>query len=380
MRTIILILLINFASISWANNLVTGSEGGRLEGKVVSEFNKPWAMSFIDSDNLMITTKVGKLWLVNSSGEKSLVSGTPKVFAGGQGGLGDVVLHPNYATNKLIYISYIDSDNAGKTRYASVIRGTLEMSNTPQLKNIETIWKQSPARSGKGHFSHRIAFGLNGTQHARKIFITSGDRQEQTPAQKWDMALGKIIRLNEDGTIPTNNPFQDKGDLAKTFWTIGHRNALGIAFAKNGQLWAHEMGPRHGDELNLIIAVKNYGWPIVSEGNHYSGAKIPIHETRPEFIAPKLYWVPTVAPSGLVFYEGDEFSEWKGNAFIGGLKSKALVRIGFNNGKPFEAERFSWSKRVREVEIDNKGAIWVLEDGSSGRLIKFTKPNENERP
>ena len=380
MRTIFLILFINFASISWANNLVTGSEGGRLEGKVVSKFNKPWAMSFIDSDNLMITTKVGKLWLVNSSGEKSLVSGTPKVFAGGQGGLGDVVLHPNYATNKLIYISYIDSDNAGKTRYASVIRGTLEMSNTPQLKNIETIWKQSPARSGKGHFSHRIAFGLNGTAHARKIFITSGDRQEQTPAQKWDMALGKIIRLNEDGTIPTNNPFQDKGDLAKTFWTIGHRNALGIAFAKNGQLWAHEMGPRHGDELNLIIAGKNYGWPIVSEGNHYSGAKIPIHETRPEFIAPKLYWVPTVAPSGLVFYEGDEFSEWKGNAFIGGLKSKALVRIGFNNGKPFEAERFSWSKRVREVEIDNKGAIWVLEDGSSGRLIKFTKPNENERP
>ena len=380
MRTIILILLINFASISWANNLVTGSEGGRLEGEIVSEFNKPWAMSFIDSDNLMITTKVGKLWLVNSSGEKSLVSGTPKVFAGGQGGLGDVVLHPNYATNKLIYISYIDSGNAGKTRYASVIRGTLEMSNTPQLKNIETIWKQSPARSGKGHFSHRIAFGLNGTQHARKIFITSGDRQEQTPAQKWDMALGKIIRLNEDGTIPTNNPFQDKGDLAKTFWTIGHRNALGIAFAKNGQLWAHEMGPRHGDELNLIIAGKNYGWPIVSEGNHYSGAKIPIHETRPEFMAPKLYWVPTVAPSGLVFYEGDEFSEWKGNAFIGGLKSKALVRIGFNNGKPFEAERFSWSKRVREVEIDNKGAIWVLEDGSSGRLIKFTKPNENERP
>ena len=380
MRTIFLILLINFASISWANNLVTGSEGGRLEGKVVSKFNKPWAMSFIDSDNLMITTKVGKLWLVNSSGEKSLVSGTPKVFAGGQGGLGDVVLHPNYATNKLIYISYINSDNSGKTRYASVIRGTLEMSNTPQLKNIETIWKQSPARSGKGHFSHRIAFGLNGTAHARKIFITSGDRQEQTPAQKWDMALGKIIRLNEDGTIPTNNPFQDKGDLAKTFWTIGHRNALGIAFAKNGQLWAHEMGPRHGDELNLIIAGKNYGWPIVSEGNHYSGAKIPIHETRPEFIAPKLYWVPTVAPSGLVFYEGDEFSEWKGNAFIGGLKSKALVRIGFNNGKPFEAERFSWSKRVREVEIDNKGAIWVLEDGSSGRLIKFTKPNENERP
>jgi glucose/arabinose dehydrogenase len=376
MRMVILILLINFASNAWANNVVTGSAGSRLEGKVVSEFDSPWAMSFIDRKNLLVTTKAGKLWLVNTSGKQSLVSGVPKVFAGGQGGLGDVVPHPNYAQNKLVYISYINSDNAGKTRYASVIRGTLENSNKPQLKSIETIWKQTPARPGKGHFSHRIAFGLARTQHAGKIFITSGDRQEQTPAQQWDMALGKIIRLNEDGTIPTDNPFRDKGDLAKTFWTVGHRNALGIAFAKNGQLWAHEMGPRHGDELNLIVAGENYGWPIVSEGNHYSGAKIPVHETRPEFMVPKLYWVPTVAPSGLIFYEGDEFSEWNGNAFIGGLKSKALVRIGFNNGEPFEAERFSWSKRVREVEIDHDGAIWVLEDGPSSRLIKFTKPNE----
>ena len=376
MRTVILILLINFASNAWANNVITGSANSRLDGEVVSEFNSPWAMSFINSDNLLVTTKSGKLWLVNTNGEQSLVSGVPKVFAGGQGGLGDVVLHPNYEKNNLVYISYIDSDNAGKTRYASVIRGTLENSDKPQLKNIETIWKQTPAQSGKGHFSHRIAFGLDGTQHTGKIFITSGDRQEQTPAQQWDKALGKIIRLNEDGTIPKDNPFQDKGDLAKTFWTVGHRNALGIAFAKDGQLWAHEMGPRHGDELNLIVAGRNYGWPIVSEGNHYSGAKIPVHEARPEFMAPKLYWLPTVAPSGLVFYEGDEFSEWKGNAFIGGLKSKALVRIGFNNGKPFEAERFSWSKRVREVEMGHDGAIWVLEDGPSGRLIKFTKPNE----
>jgi glucose/arabinose dehydrogenase len=376
MRTVVVILLINFCSNVWANNVVTGSAGNKLEGKVVSQFNSPWAMSFINNDNLLVTTKAGKLWLVSTSGEPSLVSGVPKVFIGGQGGLGDVVIHPNFIKNRLVYISYINSDNAGETRYASVIRGTLENSDKPQLNNIETIWKQTPPQAGKGHFSHRIAFGLDGTQHTGKIFITSGDRQEQTPAQQWDMALGKIIRLNEDGTIPKDNPFQDKGDLAKTFWTVGHRNALGIAFAKDGQLWAHEMGPRHGDELNLIVAGENYGWPIVSEGNHYSGARIPVHETRPEFMAPKLYWVPTMAPSGLVFYEGDEFSEWKGNAFIGGLKSKALVRIGFDDGEPFEAERFSWAKRVRDVEMDHDGAIWVIEDGPNGRLIKFIKPTE----
>ena len=376
MRTLLFILLINLASNAWANNIVTGSAGSRLEGKVISEFGSPWAMSFIDSKNLLITTKSGELWLINTSGEQSLVSGVPKVFAGGQGGLGDIVLHPKFLQNNLVYISYINSENAGKTRYASVIRASLVRSDRPHLKNVEPIWNQIPARSGKGHFSHRIAFGLDGTQHTGKVFITSGDRQEQTPAQEWDMALGKIIRLNDDGTVPTDNPFQDKGSLAKTFWTVGHRNALGLAFAKNGELWAHEMGPRHGDELNLIVAGRNYGWPIVSEGNHYSGVKIPIHETRPEFMAPKLYWVPTVAPSGLIFYEGDEFPEWKGNAFIGGLKSKALIRIGFNNGEPFEAERFSWSKRVREVETGPDGAIWVLEDGPSGRLIKFTKLNK----
>ena len=215
-----------------------------------------------------------------------------------------------------------------------------------------------------------------GTKHAIMIFITSGDRQEQSPAQKWDTSLGKIIRLNEDGSIPLDNPYQSNGSLAKTFWTVGHRNVLGISFDGDGALWAHEMGPRHGDELNLIVGGENYGWPLVSEGNQYSGVKIPVHKTRPEFMAPQLYWIPTIAPSGLFFYEGNEFSKWNGNAFIGGLKSKAMLRISFINGVPYEAERFSWSRRVREVEMSFKGAIWVLEDGRSGRLIQFTNPDK----
>jgi len=376
MRAIILLIAIGLTSHAWANTIITGNAGAKIEGKIVSQFDSPWAMSFVTKEKLLVTTKSGRLWLVNSQGEKSLVSGVPKVFAGGQGGLGDVVPHPNFAKNKLIYISYINSDDQGQTRYATVIRATLESFKKPLLHNIETVWTQAPARSGTGHFSHRIAFGQDGTKHAGKIFITSGDRQEQTPAQEWDTSFGKIIRLNDDGTVPADNPFQNKGALAKTFWTVGHRNALGIAFNKNGDLWAHEMGPRHGDELNLIIAGENYGWPIVSEGNHYSGATIPAHETRPEFSEPKLHWVPTVAPSGLIFYEGDEFPSWNGDAFLGGLKSRALVRIAFDNGQPFEAERFSWSQRVREVELGKDGTIWVLEDGQSGRLIQFLNPNE----
>ena len=376
MTRLIVLLLTLLTSNVWASDIVKGSAGNILKARVVSEFENPWAMTFLNKEKLLVTTKAGKLWLVNASGEKTLVDGVPEVFAGGQGGLGDIVLHPNYTANKLVYMSYVTSDNSGKTRYAVVIRGELELSDTPFLKNIETIWKQAPAIAGKGHFSHRLLFGLKGTKHAGMIFITSGDRQEQSPAQKWDSSLGKIIRLNEDGSTPSDNPFQSNGSLAKTFWTVGHRNALGISFDGDGALWAHEMGPKHGDELNLIVGGKNYGWPLVSEGNHYSGVKIPVHKTRPEFMAPQLYWIPTIAPSGLFFYEGNEFSKWNGNAFIGGLKSRAMLRISFINGVPYEAERFSWSQRVREVEMSFEGAIWVLEDGRSGRLIQFTNPDK----
>ncbi len=193
---------------------------------------------------------------------------------GGQGGLGDVIIHPEFDKNRLIYISYVSTDNFGLTKFAKVIRAKLTISDTPKLTDITDIWQQIPATTGSGHFSHKMVFGPAGSDYERDIFISSGDRQKMNPAQRWDTNLGKIIRLTEDGKVPKDNPFQNKGLLAKSFWTLGHRNVLGIAFSKGGQLWSTEMGPKDGDELNLIQKGANYGWPIVSEGSHYSGIKI----------------------------------------------------------------------------------------------------------
>ncbi|WP_424941829.1 PQQ-dependent sugar dehydrogenase [Aliiroseovarius crassostreae] len=346
---------------------IQGNKGGGLTAEPIASFDRPWAMTFIDQDWLLVTTKPGKLWLVGTDGRKQEVQGLPEPMVGGQGGLGDVVLHPKFDQNSLVYISLVLPGDTRRTRRATVLRGKLTLGDTSKLTDLQVIWTQTPARPGKGHFSHRIVFGPKG-----KLFITSGDRQEQTPAQRWDMALGKIIRLNDDGTVPGDNPFQDKGELAKSFWTTGHRNALGIAFDAQGRLWAHEMGPRHGDELNLIEPGRNYGWPIVSDGDNYSGKPIPDHATRPDFEAPKISWVPSIAPSGLVIYSGEVFPDWQGDALIGGLVSRALIRVDLSGSSAREAERFEWRKRVREVEQGPKGHLWVLEDGGKGRLLKLS--------
>lgn len=349
-----------------------GSAGSTLTATEIASFDSPWAMSFISDTQLLVTTKPGGMWLVSTDGTKQPVSGVPPPVVGGQGGLGDVVPHPDFATNGLIYLSYVESHDGGATRGAVVVRGTLEQGDQPALTNIQRVWSQYPHRSGSGHFSHKIAFGPKGSAQDGMLFITSGDRQEQTPAQQWDMALGKVIRLNDDGTVPDDNPFQDQGELAKSFWTLGHRNLLGIAFDAGGRLWTHEMGPRHGDELNLIKPGQNYGWPVVSMGDNYSGKAIPDHDTRPEFAAPAAFWVPSIAPSGLVIYSGEMFPDWQGNAFIGGLVSRALIRVTIDGDTAREAERFSWDRRLREVEQGPQGALWVLEDEAGGRLLRLT--------
>lgn len=347
---------------------ISGSDGTTVSATSVATFDEPWAMTFLPDGTMLVTTKPGKLFHVTQDGEKTEVEGMWEVAYGGQGGLGDVVLHPDFAENNLVYISNAETLDNGSTFGAVVSRAKLDRSgDVPRLTDVEKIWTQQPKVSGRGHYSHRIAFGPDG-----KLFITSGDRQKQTPAQDFDKALGKVIRLNDDGGVPADNPWQDQGELAKTFWSIGHRNLLGIDFDSQGRLWTSEMGPKHGDELNLTMKGDNYGWPVVSNGDNYSGIPIPDHDTRPEFNAPEAYWVPAISPAGLVIYDGDMFPEWKGDAFLGGMSARALVRVDIEGDTAREAERYDWGKRVREMEQGPDGALWVLEDKSGARLLKLT--------
>lgn len=344
---------------------VEGTGGSKLQVTELASFSEPWAMTFLPDGKMLVTEKSGELWLVSADGaDRKEVSDIPEVAYGGQGGLGDVILHPDFANNRVVYFSYAEKGE-GDTQGAAVARAQLSDSDQPAMQNIEVIWRQTPKVTGRGHYSHRLVFAPDG-----KLFITSGDRQKLDPAQDFNSALGKLIRLNEDGSVPDDNPFQDKGELAKTFWSVGHRNLLGIDFDSEGRLWQTEMGPRHGDELNLNQKGANYGWPVVSEGNHYSGQRIPGHDTRPEFEAPKAFWVPSIAPAGLVIYDGDLFTDWKGDAFIGGLVATALIRVNIEGETAQEAERFSWDERIREVEQGPDGALYVLEDG--GRLLRLT--------
>lgn len=335
----------------------------------VARFNQPWAMTFLPDGRLLVTEKPGQLRLVDvASGQVGEVLGMPAVAYGGQGGLGDVVLHPQFASNRQVYLSYAETGSGG--RGAVVARATLNLvagSNTGSLSGLQVIWRQVPKVGGEGHYSHRIAFDREG-----KLFISSGDRQQFTPAQDMTSNLGKILRLNDDGSIPADNPFRAQGGVAAQVWTLGHRNVLGLAFNAQGQLWEHEMGPAGGDELNLIERGTNYGWPVVSNGDNYDGSVIPDHATRPEFNAPEAWWTPVIAPAGFVIYSGGMFPYFHGDGFIGGLASQALVRIEFDGPLGREAARYPMGQRIREVEQGPDGALWLLEDGANARLLKLT--------
>lgn len=340
----------------------------------IAKLAEPWALAFLPDGRMLVTEKKGALKIVTQDGKSGNVTGVPSVAYGGQGGLGDVVLHPKFADNGIVYLSYAEirvGDSPG-VRGAAVARGKLALDDAGggKLSGVKVIWRQEPRVSGEGHYGHRIAFDRNGL-----MFVSSGERQKFDPAQDMKSNLGKIVRLDDTGTPAKDNPFADQGFVAKQIWTLGHRNPLGLAFDAAGRLWNTEMGPKGGDELNLVVRGSNYGYPIASNGDHYDGRVIPDHDTRPEFMAPKVWWTPVISPSSLMFYSGQAFPQWQGDAFIGGLSSKALVRVEIDGENAKEAQRFDMGQRIREVEQGPDGALWLLEDedeGSGGRLLKLT--------
>jgi glucose/arabinose dehydrogenase len=342
----------------------------------VAEFDEPWAMAFLPDGRLLVTEKRGALKLYsferNETGE---VTGVPAVVYGGQGGLGDVVLHPGFASNGLVYLSYAEAGERG-TAGAAVARARLALEGTGgRLERLSVIWRQQPKVDGRGHYGHRIAFGPDGF-----LYISSGERQKFTPAQEMTGNLGKIVRLHDDGRVPADNPFAGQGGVAAEVWSLGHRNPLGLAFDREGRLWNVEMGPRGGDELNLVRAGANYGYPLVSDGDHYSGAAIPDHRTRPDLEAPKVSWNPVISPSSLLFYRAGDFPEWDGDALIGGLSSSSIVRVEIAaDGSAREAARYRMPRRVRALAQSADGTLFVLEDGRGGRLMKLAPAASESR-
>jgi glucose/arabinose dehydrogenase len=337
----------------------------------IAEFNEPWAMAFLPDGRVLVTEKRGALKVVAvAGGQSGDVTGVPAVEYAGQGGFGDVVLHPNFAMNGLVYLSYAESGERG-TAGAAVARARLVLNAAGggALEDLTVIWRQSPKVEGRGHYGHRIAFGPDGL-----LYISSGERQKFTPAQDLQANLGKIVRLHDDGSVPSDNPFAARGGVTAEIWSLGHRNPLGLAFDAAGRLWNVEMGPSGGDELNVVERGANYGYPEVSNGDHYNGRLIPDHDTRPEFAAPAVWWNPVISPSSLLFYSGSEFPQWQGDAFIGGLSSESLVRIEVNGTSAREAERFAMGERIRAVGQGPDGALWLLEDGRGGRLLKLAAP------
>lgn len=363
----------------------------------VAGFDMPWALAFLPDRNMLVTEKTGHLWLVTPAGVKTKVSGVPAVHFEGQGGLLFVATSPAFGQDRQVYLTYSEPGEGGDG--LALAKATLAtVAGKPVLQGMRVIWRQLPRGAG-GQFGGYIAFSPD----AQYLFLTSGERQRFTPAQDPSQALGKILRLTLDGKPAPGNPGAGKtgataigiidppanaGSAATApvrtatmpapnltpaeTWSTGHRNAYGLAFDAQGLLWETEMGPQGGDELNLIEPGKNYGWPIVSYGKNYDDTPIAGPDSRPQLQQPALYWDPVIAPAGFTFYYGNMFPQWRGSAFVGGLAATSLIRVAFDGRTAKEAERWNMGARIRAVMGGPDGALWVLEDGSDGRLLRLT--------
>jgi len=348
--------------------------GRDLKSQEFGTFAEPWAAAFAPGTSLLfVTEKAGTLKFVDTANRRmGTVTGLPEVAYGGQGGLGDIAFLPSEAATTLgrrtIYLTWVEAGE-GDTRGAALGRGTLVCAEADAcaIEGLRVIWRQ-PKVTGRGHFGHRIAFSPDG-QH---LFLSSSDRQKMEPAQDTSNNLGSVVRLSLDGSPAASNPLSGQSGKAQDVWSWGHRNILGLDFDAQGRLWAAEHGPAGGDEFNLILRGANYGWPVVSEGDHYDRRDIPAHSTRPEFKAPALSWTPVIAPGDFTFYRGDLFRAWKGQAIIAAMDPAALVRVAIEGERAREVARIPFEKRVREIVEAPDGALWILEDGKGARLLRLT--------
>jgi len=372
----------------------------------VATFKLPWRIAFLPDGRMLVTEKVGPIWLVTQKGEKTPVDNVPAVLYQGQGGMLGVFLSPHYATDHSVYLTYAEPGDGGSS--LALARAQLALSEgTASLEGLQVLWRDMPKGRG-GQFGAQIAFSPDG----QYLFLTVGDRQRMTPAQDPNQAVGKILRLTLDGKPAPGNPMAGKTgaktvtlidpprdtEAAKTApvvttytfegenlvpamtWTSGHRTPYGLAFAPDGRLWEVEHGPRGGDELNLIEPGKNYGWPLVSYAVNYDGVPIPSPDTRPDLAKPVIYWTPIIAPGNLMFYNGAMFPQWRGSALMGGMATQTLNRITFDGkGSAKPAERWDVGHRIRDVEVGPDGALWMLEDANPGGLFRVTPKTSGSR-
>jgi glucose/arabinose dehydrogenase len=367
----------------------------------VASFNRPWRIAFMPDGRMLVTEKVGPVWLVTPQGEKTQIANAPAVLYQGQGGMLGVFTSPKFATDRVVYLTYSEPGDDAGTSGLALARAKLTIGQgTASFENLTVLWRDLPKGRG-GQFGAQIAFSPDG----QYLFLTVGDRQRMTPAQDPNTEVGKLLRLTLDGEPAPGNPMAGKigaasrplinpprdTEVAKTAevistytltgpnlapsetWSTGHRTPYGLAFAPDGRLWELEHGPRGGDELNLIEPGKNYGWPLVSYATNYNGVPIPSPDTRDDLTKPVIYWTPVIAPGNLVFYKGAMFPQWQGSALISGIATTSLSRVTFDGkGGATPAERWNVGKRVRDVEVGPDGALWMLEDSQTGGLFRVT--------
>ncbi|HUE77092.1 MAG TPA: PQQ-dependent sugar dehydrogenase [Longimicrobiales bacterium] len=331
----------------------------------------PWAVEPLPDGSFLVTERPGRMRVVSAAGEVGApIAGLPDVDAGGQGGLLDVALSPSFGSDRTIFWSYSEPRDGGNG--TAVARGVLS-SDGSRVAEARVIFRALPTYDGRAHFGSRLAFGPDG-----KLYITTGDRSDsrmREHAQRLDGHMGKVLRIDPDGSVPDDNPFVGEDGARPEIWSLGHRNIQAAAFDPDGRLWIIEHGPRGGDELNLIEAGANYGWPVQAYGIEYSGAPIPGASTAPgQFQQPVYYWDPVIAPSGAQWYTGDAFPAWRGSLFIGALREQRLVRLTVEDERVTGEEHLLTDRgqRIRDVRQGPDGALYVVTDEDDGELWRIT--------